>query len=389
MSMTNLIDRAEGALQRIIPSGAARAGFRFAALHRGVAAAALAVGFSVALAGCTGGPLTGSATVSGAQAVSEVPATRSFVMPAPGGPRIIGVIERRYANAIEQEISLATDAATPGQNQYRVQVFGIGSAAREGRLASPMPEASQIRAELARAFPGVRMTVSPLFAQNDYGPFGYATGRGAGGDLCFYGWQRLGGSEVSANGSIQVRLRLCRAGASERSLLAEMYGFSLTPESSAPDWNPYGKPAPLSPVIGGAMAPVMPQGYGAPSAAPVSSSTARSTVRRSAPRTPAPAVIEPETVPAYDLRTEEAYARQINAARPAYAGEGYGAVPNVPSPPAVIPVWQDSHGDGVAAGTRPAGVSTPEGSRTSVPLPTRMPAGTAPSVPFPTSTGGY
>ena len=109
-----------------------------------------------------------------------------------------------------------------------------------------------IAGELRAAFPGVPMRVSPDYVQNAYGPFGYATGRGAGRDLCLYGWQRIGGKVMTPfirQGAIDVRLRLCEAGASERDLLADMYRYTVR-APFGPGWSA-GEPIPsVNPPIG-------------------------------------------------------------------------------------------------------------------------------------------
>ena len=50
-----------------------------------------------------------------------VEAASALVLPGPGGQAVVGVVERRYGNALEQEVALATQAATPGQNNLAVR----------------------------------------------------------------------------------------------------------------------------------------------------------------------------------------------------------------------------------------------------------------------------
>ena len=40
----------------------------------------------------------------------------AVIMPPPGGPAIVSVLEEQFSNAIDQQIMLRTDARTPGQN---------------------------------------------------------------------------------------------------------------------------------------------------------------------------------------------------------------------------------------------------------------------------------
>ena len=44
---------------------------------------------------------------------------------------------------------------------------------------------------MRKAFPGVSMGRSPFYVQSRYGPFGYAAGRAASGDIFIYAWQRI------------------------------------------------------------------------------------------------------------------------------------------------------------------------------------------------------
>jgi hypothetical protein len=212
------------------------------------------------LAGCGGRPIQSEAFVK------NVPAEQAMVMPPPAGPAIVSIIERRFDNAISQDIHLATSASTPGQNLIKVQIFGtqrtLGytdnnlrvSSVTEGRIAS----------EMRAAFPRVRMTRSQFFVQNNYGPFGYAFGRGPGTDLCIYAWQQIRSRTVTMSplanyGVIQIRLRMCEAGATEAQLLSTMYNFTITATVDAPGWNPYGASRGLNPAIGSTSSPIYPR----------------------------------------------------------------------------------------------------------------------------------
>lgn len=172
----------------------------------------------------------------------------------------MGVVERRYSNAIEQTIALETHAVTEGQNSLRVRVLGLARAKEDDALVQPALTDAVIADEMRTAFPGVTMSISPEFVQNSYGPFGYAVGRGAGRDLCLYAWQHIGGTVTTPfvrQGAIETRLRLCQAGAEERTLLAGMYGYTVQ-ASFGPGWST-GSPAPLLPAaIGAAGMPIYP-----------------------------------------------------------------------------------------------------------------------------------
>jgi len=194
---------------------------------------------------------------------TNVSAQQAIVVPPPGtASSVVGVVERRFANAIQQDIALTTNSVVAGQNLLRVQMFGsIGSDGGETQLPDQPLHESDLRREMQSLFPGVAMQRSPLYAQNGYGPFGYATGR-RGTDLCLYAWQRLAGSRNAAPlanlGTVQLRLRLCQTGATERGLLAFMYGYTINASLGGANWNPYGNPAPADPRLGMTGQPIVP-----------------------------------------------------------------------------------------------------------------------------------
>lgn len=209
---------------------------------------------ATSLAGCAARPGIGIATMS-----TTVPAASALVMPAPGTLSIVSVIQRHYTNAIEQQIVLSTSAATPGQNFLGIQVFGPAEtvAMPAGRLAFKPVQHSAIRAEIRTYFPARPLLISTNFVRNTYGPFGYAYGRGAGGDGCLYAWQQIRSDVADREklrdlGMIQIRLRVCQSGASEKELVELMYGYTIVGGFSGASWNPYGKPASIDSQIGGA-----------------------------------------------------------------------------------------------------------------------------------------
>ncbi len=184
-----------------------------------------------------------------------VPEGQAIALPPPGGPAVLGVVERRYANAIQQDIVLAADSAVPGQNFLRVQLFGpVGTDGGQTELPDRPLANSGLNREMREALPGIAMRTSPLYAQNSYGPFGYAIGRNGVQDLCIYGWQRIASTPVGGSfmnrGRVQVRLRLCQSGATEQTLLASMYGYTINTSFSPAGWNPYGSPPPVDPRLG-------------------------------------------------------------------------------------------------------------------------------------------
>ncbi len=187
-----------------------------------------------------------------------VPASSALILPAPGTQSIVSVVQQQYTNAIEQQVALSTSAATPGQNFIGIQIFGpVSTPALPGGTLDYRPlQQSSIPREIRNVIPGHRLAISANFVRNNYGPFGYAYGPGAGTDGCLYGWQQIRSDAADrglagTQGTIQIRLRVCQAGASERDLLALMYGYTITGGFSDPSWNPYGRPAPVDAGIGG------------------------------------------------------------------------------------------------------------------------------------------
>jgi hypothetical protein len=152
-------------------------------LKRAAVAAAL-----MGLAACAGRSDLGYATL-----MSEVPATRAIVVPPPGGPAVVAVLQRLYQNGISQEIALSTASRTSGQNAFYVSLLNNTSnnmEIPESLSLSPLTP-DRIGREMEERIPGVEMQTSLVYVQNKFGPFGFATGRSASGDLCLYAWQQI------------------------------------------------------------------------------------------------------------------------------------------------------------------------------------------------------
>lgn len=206
----------------------------------------------VALANCAQPP-----PLVNSSGTSLVSSQTAFAFPAPGGPAVTAVLERRFANATQQDILLATSAHTPGQNMLRVQFFGPvdRSVAGESRLREGYLPLGDLSSEMRQMLPGIPMQRSPYYVQNKYGPFGYAAGRSSSGDTCLYAWQRISSTGVTQTwignrGSIQVRLRICDQNAPEQKLLEIMYGYTITSYFKTRNWNPYGEPPPPEASLG-------------------------------------------------------------------------------------------------------------------------------------------
>lgn len=195
-----------------------------------------------------------------------VPEETAFALPAPGGPAVVNIVERRFHNATQQDIFLFTSASTPGQNVLRVQLFGPVGSQFEGTqsLGYSSIRATEIAKEMRRELPGIALRQSPVYLQNNYGPFSYAYGHGRGNDACLYGWQQIRSPEDARTvfqnrGTIQVRLRMCEEGASEEKLLNTMYGYTIRSAFNVAGWNPYGEPPTVDPNLGRTGNPIYPK----------------------------------------------------------------------------------------------------------------------------------
>jgi hypothetical protein len=248
---------------------------------------------------------------------SQLSPADSFVAMPAGGPPIIAVLEKRFKDAVVRESILGTRARVSGQNFISVTLYGPVDyrTEDENALGEDSITPSQINREFGWYLYGVPMKRSTLYAQNRYGPFGFATGIAATGDRCLYAWQHIGMhvDQFLPRGSIGIRLRLCDSGATEQQLLAIMYGFTITGYLPSRMWNPYGKAPPPDPRIGEMSAPIIPPIE--PTAAPPGPAPVRRVVV--------------ETVPAAPLRATRPAASDVPAIPlPEPTGDGrYATVP--------------------------------------------------------------
>jgi len=216
-----------------------------------------------------------------------VPVDTAFVIPPPGGPAIVAVIEEKQGRSVTQEVLLASDSRTPGEDGFHVRI----AARSADRVSTPHNVDDGMRA----ALPGTRMVTSPYLTQNRYGPFGYAIGRRGGSDLCLYGWQAIQSQSTlfTNQGKVDVRLRLCRTGATEAQLLAVMYGYTVNAFLAEGQWGPY-QPATLSDAVGQPGREIYPIGANGPAAvlpetaAPAKPEPRPERQRRAAPASQAP-----------------------------------------------------------------------------------------------------
>jgi hypothetical protein len=274
---------------------------------------------SLAGAGCGEQRLADSELVTATRSLSVDPSRAMIVLP-PGSPPVIGVTQRSYENAVAQTISLTTRGRTQGENTIQVAFFTAAdlpdSAGVEGNLLKlPGIDDFAVAQDMEERLPGIAMAPSAVFVQNKYGPFGYAFGRGSGGDACLYSWQRIvDGDSVfrPKSGAVSIRMRICDPKAGEASLLRLAYEYSLNASLRRSGWNPAGDAPAPAPELGKAGAPIYPLLQASPTEAQMPRRVTR----------PRPA------------RTQEIEADRSGDARPVPDRplEGYPTVPPPPAP---------------------------------------------------------
>lgn len=200
----------------------------------------------------------------------------AMIVPPPGSAGIVKVVSTTFPNAIRQEIHLATQARTAGENKITVvQFVGEGGDGSDARLRDVPFSEVNLTGEALAAWPNTGMAVSPYYVQNDYGPFGYAIGRPPNGDACIYAWQRIeedrkpGGGV--ARGAITVRLQLCKRASNEQELLEVMYRLRIKSNVHTPLAAPaaIGRiAAPIRPIGADGFADVIDMGDPAPVSRP-------------------------------------------------------------------------------------------------------------------------
>ncbi|WP_158498595.1 cellulose biosynthesis protein BcsN [Martelella endophytica] len=330
-------------------------------------------------------------------AVRNLMPEEAAVMPPPGGPAIVSVLEHQYSNAIDQRILLRTNARTPGQNYINAIFFGTGNYSPMNKNALSYQQVIDLKVdeEMREEIPGVAMKQSPYYVQNNYGPFGYAFGKGRGDDLCMYGWQqiRAGRQSLSAFGNpatIQIRVRFCESGASEDDLLGIMYGYTINAAVEAYGWNPFGDANAPPPLLGGHSAPSYPRkAYDdrpenlANTSRVLSSGTSSSATRSTATRTVSTNVgeVDVEVLPAGSLPPG------TPIASPAYMPPSMPAqtIPTPAQPATRLTTPTSVSAPATAISTPPAtgsAIPTPSRQTTSAPVTTTA----APAAPAPAAT---
>ena len=105
------------------------------------------------------------------------------------------------------------------------------------------PTQNEIANEIRAALPGRAMAIAAAPGQNLQGPFGYATGPGAGGGACIFAWQitkdisrfdQTGFGKLSRSRyAAKIRLRYCHPSMSEVALVSMMSGLRVREISDA------------------------------------------------------------------------------------------------------------------------------------------------------------
>jgi len=285
---------------------------------------------------------TSSGSVKQGNGPELVDKEEALVMPPPGGPAIVGVIGRTHGNGVEQTVSLATSSTVPGQNYFRIAFYGSSGSQEGPELSYRSLNEGDLRREIVRAAPGVPFVRSSAFLQNAYGPFGYASGRSRSGEACLYGWQQIRSRSTSSGigrdlGMIQIRVRICDSHATERQLLAVMYGYTVTGGFQGEIWNPYGRPGGVDSRIGQTGQPIYPAAETGPQNISFGYSPTVGTIR---PATPMRAEVVHETGPSVPVK-------RSNGPRVPLPEIGVAPASPVQSSPAVAVSGKASGGEAV------------------------------------------
>ncbi len=162
-------------------------------------------------------------------------------LPGGAGP-VVNVLEQRFANGLTQEIILAGDVPTGGENNITVSMLSRQAssfdATNPGMLRLRKSSDTEIFQEVSDQFPDINMSLSQIVDRNAQGPFGYALGH-RGRITCIYAWQWIEDHsgrdavffDLSASDgpSATLRVRLCKTGMSDQTLAGFVRQLVLTP----------------------------------------------------------------------------------------------------------------------------------------------------------------
>lgn len=174
---------------------------------------------------------------------SPVPPSSAAAMLSPAAGRVVQVSERRYADGLSQEIVLAGDRTSRGENRIDVamRLAPQGDQVYDNLIPMQKPSDADIAAELEARFPGMDMQPVNVLLQNRYGPYGLAAGKRGNGERCVYAWQWIDDASAPASPRnstlarailsqpqpVSLRVRLCRSGVSADQLASLVEGVAV------------------------------------------------------------------------------------------------------------------------------------------------------------------
>ena len=173
------------------------------------------------------------------QSVNSYDSNAIARMPEPGGS-VKTIREKIYRNGISQQIILAGDKGTIGENKLEINVQTAAPESRDSLQIGPPSEAG-IKKEITSRYPQLNMQVVTQPRQNGLGVFGLAIGRRGDGTRCVFAWQWVddirGSTKLGAafnGGAIpaSVRVHMCRADATVDDLAATVEGLTLASAAS-------------------------------------------------------------------------------------------------------------------------------------------------------------
>ncbi len=148
---------------------------------------------------------------------------------------VVSVVQTRRTDGIDQKITLVGDSGSRGDN-----VIDVTTRRRNRNTPVTHVDETAIQAEMAERLPGVAMSMTTRVVVSASGPIGVATGRPGPGAACLYAWSTGGadrsrgavmtralGIDGAEGDDLQVRVRLCRQGASEEQLIALAEGLRI------------------------------------------------------------------------------------------------------------------------------------------------------------------
>ncbi len=176
-------------------------------------------------------------------AAAEARNLASLLLPE-GAGKVLRVREKQYSNGTRQEIIIATDKGTYGENVIDVHIRTAEASAKHTTpLTIGPPSENGIRNEILSRFPDVPMNIVTRPIRNALGPFGLAIGKHPGGARCVFAWQWIedlreatpGTSGIAKMNALvagktlaaSVRIRLCRSDSTVDQLASQLEGLQI------------------------------------------------------------------------------------------------------------------------------------------------------------------